>query len=98
VIPAMVFIGQLVVYHAWLVHHGISTYDHITYKRELQVKQAQLKVSSLNYATVLIGWLNIERGAGRMEGPQLAWTEIGEEIKSYAKDLQLGVQSKRAAN
>ena len=36
-IPFMLFILQLSIYHAWLVYHGISTFDHIVYKRELKL-------------------------------------------------------------
>jgi len=41
----MLFIIQLSIYHVWLVYHRISTFDHIIYKRELKLKEAELQVS-----------------------------------------------------
>ena len=44
-VPFMLFIIQLSIYHVWLVYHRISTFDHIIYKRELKLKEAELQVS-----------------------------------------------------
>lgn len=41
----LVFIVQLNLYHVWLDHNGITTFDHIVYRRELKVKTQKYKVS-----------------------------------------------------
>ena len=44
-VPTLLLTAQLSLYHVWLAYHGISTYDHIVYKRELDLKTAEFKVS-----------------------------------------------------
>ena len=46
-IVSILFDLQLIWFHVWISGRGITTFDYITYKRELQNKQKLLKVSSL---------------------------------------------------
>lgn len=48
---AIVFNVQLIWFHRWLDTKGISTFDHIMYKRELFNKQKELKVSAVRSVT-----------------------------------------------
>lgn len=45
-LPTLIFVVQLTVYHWWLVQQGWTTFDHILYSRELEIKKIELKVSS----------------------------------------------------
>ena len=42
---ALGLVGQLTFYHAWLARKGITTFQHISFKREIKMKEKDLKVS-----------------------------------------------------
>jgi hypothetical protein len=49
---------HLVTYHLWLLKEGITTFDHIMFKRELARLERDVKVSSycdLSFISSLIG-------------------------------------------
>lgn len=67
---SLILTTHLITFHIWLSFKGITTFEHIIYKREKREKELELKVCAKFILTnifwfhisINIDWLNINRG------------------------------------